>query len=458
MNQQNIPILRAGTTYESLDKMELTDHRSGQPVTSVSMANAGLIRRDARQAKQSHAALRQLPTERILDISKLAGELFLNEKLPVSAKDKTQSPEDYIESLSATTGLPHTLCRLNMKKIYQVFTEMPTILEGLTREIDNRVLDEGIIERSGIPLCFFPVTQTLGIVLPSNSPGVNTLWMPAIALKIPVVLKPGREEPWTPCRIIQAFLAAGCPATAFSFYPTDHQGADAIMDTCERSLIFGDKNTIKRYANNPAVQVHGPGRSKVLVGEDQIDSWDDYVDILVKSVLDNGGRSCINTSAIIVPSHGDQIAEALAERLGQIEAYPTTHNNAALAGFANPKVAEVIDQMINEGLTQNGATDITGAHREGTRLVTVEGSTYLLPTVIRCKSFEHPLANQEFLFPYTSVVEIPQNQMLGQIGPSLVVTAITENRSFIEQLLSSPFIDRLNLGPIPTTEVEWPRA
>ena len=56
--------------------------------------------------------------------------------------------------------------------------------------------------------------------MPSNSPAVNSLWLPAIALKIPVMIKPGREEPWTPYRLIQAFIAAGCPAEAFGFYPT----------------------------------------------------------------------------------------------------------------------------------------------------------------------------------------------------------------------------------------------
>jgi hypothetical protein len=72
-----------------------------------------------------------------------------------------------------------------------------------------------------------------------------------------------------------------------------------------------------------------------------------------------------------------------------------------------------------------------------------------------CDSFEHPLANREFLFPYASVVQVPQSEMLKQIGPSLVVTAITEDPAFQEQLLESPLIQRLNLGPIPTMKISW---
>jgi hypothetical protein len=87
--------------------------------------------------------------------------------------------------------------------------------------------------------------------------------------------------------------------------------------------------------------------------------------------------------------------------------------------------------------------------------VTFEGGTYLRPTVIHCDSFAHPLANREFLCPYASVVEVAQTEMLKQIGPSLVVTAITDDPGFREALLESSLIERLNLGPISTMQVSW---
>jgi hypothetical protein len=79
----------------------------------------------------------------------------------------------------------------------------------------------------------------------------------------------------------------------------------------------------------------------------------------------------------------------------------------------------------------------------------------LRPTVVLCDSFTHPLANREFLFPYASVVEVPQAGILKQIGPSLVVTAITEQPGFQEQLLECPHIERLNFGAIPTMRISW---
>jgi acyl-CoA reductase-like NAD-dependent aldehyde dehydrogenase len=291
------------------------------------------------------------------------------------------------------------------------------------------------------------------VVLPSNSPGVNSLWIPAIPLKIPVVLKPGREEPWTPFRIIQAFIAAGVPEEAFSFYPTDHEGSGTVMDVCNRALIFGDVGTVQRYAGNPGVSVHGPGWSKVLIGEDQVDRWPEFVDLIVDSIAENGGRSCVNASAILVPRHADEIGEAVAKKLSAIEPLSYTDERATLAGFANPKMAEYIDAAIEQDLS--GAEELTAKYRSGPRKVELEGSTYLRPTLIRCPNFQHPLAGKEFLFPYASLTEVPQDRMLETMGPSLVVTVISEDPAFIEAAIASPNIDRLNIGPLPTTRVQW---
>ena len=128
--------------------------------------------------------------------------------------------------------------------------------------------------------------------------------------------------------MIQAFIAAGCPAEAFGFYPTDHEGAAEILRGCGRALVFGDKSTTAQYANNPAIQVHGPGFSKILIGEDQIERWPEFIDLMVASIADNGGRSCINASAVVVPKYAAEIADALAQKLGPVAPLPAQDENA----------------------------------------------------------------------------------------------------------------------------------
>jgi hypothetical protein len=447
--------LRHGRAYESLDKAHLLDHRNGTPLASISQANAGIIRKDLRAMSDSRDALKRFTLAQLLEICSKAGDQFLTGTLPLGDQGHTQSPEAYVQTLSATSGLPYLMVRRNMAKIHHALTNMRAVLNGLTRGLDLAILDKGYGEQAGTPVSYYPTTYSLGLVMPSNSPAVNSLWLPAIPLRIPVTIKPGREEPWTPYRLIQAFIAAGCPAEAFGFYPTDHEGAGAILKLSGRALIFGDKNTTERFANNPAVQIHGPGFSKILIGDDQIERWPEFIDLMASSISDNGGRSCINASAVVVPKYGAEIADALAQKLGPVNPLPADHENPRLSGFANPKMADHIDAAIEEDLKIPGAEDVTAKYRDGTRKVTFEGGVYLRPTIVRCDSFAHPLANREFLFPYASVVEVPQAKMLKQIGTSLVITAITKDPTFTDQLLESPLIERLNLGPISTMNISW---
>jgi hypothetical protein len=456
----HIPVLRAGLSYPSLDVAEIAAVGSGVPAVRISQANSGLIRRDLLATARARETLARVPAAKRVAFTKRAGELFLNQTLPVGDGGQTQSPDDYVLQLASTSGLPHSLIRRNMARLGAVFFEIEKVLGGLTRGLDLEVLDRGYGQQHGVPVSYSAVGDSLGVILPSNSPAVNALWIPAIALGVPVVLKPGREEPWTPWRVIQAFMAAGCPAEAFSFYPTSHEGSSAIIRRAGRVMLFGDDKTVAQYANDPRVEVHGSGRSKILFGEDKIDDWPAHLAMMAESIAANSGRSCINASAIIVPRHGTEIAEALAKELLDMVPRAPEDPEATLSGFANPVMAEMIDGAIEDGLKEAGAEDVSrrlrvAANGPSARRATRDGMNYLLPTVVRCDSFDHGLANREFLFPYCSVIEMPQAEMLETIGPSLVVTAVTDDSAWIPQLLSAPHIDRLNIGSLPTSKIDW---
>jgi hypothetical protein len=59
------------------------------------------------------------------------------------------------------------------------------------------------------------------------------------------------------------------------------------------------------------------------------------------------------------------------------------------------------------------------------------------------------------MFPFVSVVQCPEAKMLQAIGPTLVCSAITCNPAFRRSLLDAVHIDRLNLGPVPTIQLNW---
>jgi acyl-CoA reductase-like NAD-dependent aldehyde dehydrogenase len=442
----HIPILRRGQPYRSVETSRTPNMRTGQPFVEISQANVGLIRRDLLKQAESRAALDAFTTAQLLDICRRAADIFANDTLPLG--DTPQTPQDYVEQLSATTGLPYVLVRNNMAKIRGVMAEMEQVLRGLTRGVNLEVLDRG---HSG-GLSYFPRAHTLGVVLPSNSPGVHSLWIPAVALKTALVLKPGSAEPWTPFRVIQALIKAGAPPEAFHFYPSDHAGAAEILRSSGRGMVFGDVSTTKLYANDPRIEVHGPGFSKVLLGDDEADNWEKHINVIAASIADNSGRSCVNASGGWTPRHGAAIADALAEKLSSIQPKPADDPEAQLAPFADPNVAKRISAMIDEGLMDPGAREAT---QRPARVAEHAKCTYLLPSLIHCDSPDHTLANREFLFPFAAVVECPQSEMVHRIGPSLVVTAITNDENFKRSLLNSPHVGRLNFGPIATNRISW---
>lgn len=449
-----IPALRLGQPYTSLEKATLVHHVTGEPVAEVSQVTGSAISRDLMsKAALARKQLARIPVGDLFGMYAQAADYFLTGTLPCG--DTEQSFDDYLRCLSATTGSPAVLCRRNAEKVGFVLKNVETVLTGLTRGLDLRVLDRGFVVQDGRMNCFYPTADAFGAILPSNSPGVHSLWAPAVALKMPIVLKPGREEPWTPFRVLQAFIKAGIPAGVLGFYPTDHAGAADILRNCGRSMLFGDTGTTDPYKNDPRVEIHGPGLSKVILGADAAERWPDYLDVMAESITANGGRSCINASAVWTPAHGRAIAEALAERLAKVKARPWDDPQAELAAFANPQVAEALNNMVEIGLQEPGAADVTLRLRGSPRLVREGRCAWILPTVLYCDSYQHPLANKEFLFPFASVIECPQRDILKRIGPTLAVMALTDDEAFARDLLDSPHVERLNLGPIPTTRLTW---
>lgn len=445
----HIPILRAGRSYKSLKTVRVPHIKTGELLVEVSQANTGLIAKDLHDLPYHRQQLAQYSVTDLIDMCKKAAQLFTSADLPLDGS--SQSPTDYIKQVSGTTGLPETLCQENMAKIQGVLENIETVLDGLTRGLDMQILDSGWGRQNGRYLSYVCETDALGAVLPSNSPGVHSLWIPAVPLKVPLVLKPGREEPWTPYRITQAFMVAGVPPETFSFYPTDYPGANEILYRCGRSMLFGGGSTVAPWVNDPRVEIHGPGRSKIIIHEEQNANWKQYLDLIVESVSKNGGRSCINASGVWITQHGYDIANAVAQHLAGIVPKPLDHPDAGIAAWANPKAAHSISSLIDRHLKEPGATELT----TGDRVIEVDGCTFLRPTVIWCEDPEHPLANTEFPFPFVSVVEVSTTDLVQSIGGTLVATVITDHEKLIQELLSTPFVDRLNIGAIPTNKISW---
>lgn len=448
----HIPVSRWGEPYKSLDIDKVTHFATGEVLAEVSRANGGLVERDMRHAPRARQVLREIPIKDILKMVKKAGELYAKAELPLG--DGSQTPDQFARMQSATTGLPEHMCKFNMEKNEFVLANMDKILDSLTRGLDLDFLSRGYgVEARGVPLSYQAQSPVLGMVLPSNSPGVHTLWLPIIPMQVGLVLKPGPQEPWTPYRMTQAFIQAGIPKQAIAIYPGLGDVGAAVLQHCPRSLIFGGTATVEQYKGNPRVQAHGPGFSKILLGDDMVDQWEKYVDIMADSIFINSGRGCINCSGIWVSRHGKKIAEAIAAKIGPVQPLPPEDPKSALAAFTVPNQADAINSQIDNDLKEPGVHDMTG--KFGSRLVKKERCDYLRPTVIYCENPDVAVAKKEYMFPFATVVECPQAQMLQKMGPTLVCSAITQDAKFQRELTDATHIDRLNLGALKTIALNW---
>jgi acyl-CoA reductase-like NAD-dependent aldehyde dehydrogenase len=109
--------------------------------------------------------------------------------------------------------------------------------------------------------------------------------------------------------------------------------------------------------------------------------------------------------------------------------------------------------MIESDLQAGGVTHAT--ERFGPRLVETERCAYLRPTIAHCASSDCEIAKKEFMFPFATVVQCPESDMLAKIGTTLVGTVITRNPELIRAATDATHIDRLNVGPTPTTRLNW---
>jgi len=448
-----LPVLRWGQPYTSMDADDVVHFQTGEPIARVSRANGGLIQRDMRRAQRARDLLREIPIDELIARVAKAGELYASAELPMG--DGRQTPDDFVHAQSASTGLPERLCRANMKKNMFVLAEMRRILTSLTRGLDLQVLTSGYGEERGVPISYQAQTPVLGLVLPSNSPGVHTLWLPIIPMQIGLVLKPGPQEPWTPFRMAEAFFEAGVPREAISIYPGEADVGAAVLGSCDRSLVFGGQPTVDRYRGNPKVQAHGPGFSKIVLGDDEVDRWESHLDVMVDSVFANSGRGCINCSGIWASRHTREIADALAKRLAAVRPLPADHPEASLAAFTVPGLADAVSQSIDRDLQAPGVTDMSARHRDSPRVIKEGRAEYLLPTIVHSSTTDAAIVQKEYLFPFATVVECPQDQMIAAMGQTLVCSAITNDQSFRRQLVDAVNIDRLNLGPVPTIQLNW---
>ena len=397
----HLPILRHGVPYKSLDVVTVPHYQTREPFVEISQANAGLIRRDLRPERQARrgAGAGAVPFARLIAMCSEAADHFLNDTLPLG--DGEQSPDDYVLQLSATTGMPHALVRRNMQRVAGVMREMRTVLGGLTRGLDLVVLDTGIGEHEGHVLSFYPRTRRARRRPAEQLAGRAFAVGAGDRAEDAAGAEAGQRRAVDAVPDRAGVHQGRLPARGVQLLPggSRRRGRDPAPDRTEH--VLRRRGGGGRWEGDPRVELHGPGYSKVLIGDDMLATPgsstrpDRRIDRrqrrpFVRERLGRvGGRVARR-----------EVAEASRRAAGAIVPRAADDEEAGLAPFADPRVAPSASRADRRGLRDAGRARGHAANRgHGPRLAKFDGSTYLLPTVVLCDSAEHPLANREFLFP-----------------------------------------------------------
>ena len=82
----NIPVIRWGKPYESLEVDEVLHFMTGEPIAKVGQANGGLLQRDMHKAQNARNVLRDIPCSELIERIKKAAKKYLNRRKYVDAR------------------------------------------------------------------------------------------------------------------------------------------------------------------------------------------------------------------------------------------------------------------------------------------------------------------------------------------------------------------------------------
>lgn len=414
--------------YTSIETAALVGF-DGSQVGAATITPAVLVHDVARR---SSARLRALAVRDVLDVFARAADAF------EAGQPDGLEPEAYARSASLTSGLPLPVVRRQSLGLFPpALRAMKCFLEvqspgGLD------VFDTHLYEAAGIRIGLVPRGHNAGFVMPGNHPSVHFMWLSALAMKMPVVVRPSNDDLFTPYRLVRALLDAGLPDDAIAFVPGGHALVDTIVQACPLTVLFGGPALAERYASNRNVRIHGPGRSKVVVLDNA--DFDGAVRTVTRLVMDDGGRGCINGSAVIVEGDAHPLAGAVAEVLRQVPVMSPLADDARL-GAARPDEARMYNALIDSRLGGGAIEHTPGAAH---RVADVDGVPVMRPTVIEVESFEHPLVGLELPFPFVVFAPARSRRDIPRAARnSLAVVVAGDDDLLVRDLLLEPTIDKV---------------
>jgi hypothetical protein len=375
VNAIEIDIFRRGTTYRSHDRETV---RLGDMSIDIGIAPPLMLNDDSRWLRQQIPRLPPLPPlaiRRYMIHSALT--LFRSGNIS-TATFSTQSPDDFFEILQRGCGLPRTLT-----------DRWIDLLCSRVDQIDPASQSGGDIELVSLPANTFVCLEACFAALLRS----EAVW-----------IRPSRREPFSTARFLGCLVEAGWPAIRLGMYPTRHDGLLACVDVADRAVVFGGHELPKALDCRNHVKVHGPGRTRALIGRDiDIDRASRW---LTGAIASQSGRFCTNVGTVLCAGDIDSLGVAVATALDQISLDSSADKYYPQAMPTNR--ADALRQA-DWVVSRMRPDDVLLTSRP--ILVETSGGIALAPSLIRLgRPEDHPLIGMELPFPVACIGEVPERR------------------------------------------------
>jgi acyl-CoA reductase-like NAD-dependent aldehyde dehydrogenase len=420
--------------YHARERMTITDV-AGNPVAELSLVPRLFVTR-------AMAALRK------------AGSPPLDERLAAIARAGEAHAKGIVDGMSAAdhelivsrvSGMPISVVRATAEAIARSAAEVYRSVH-VARPIGAVADWRDPLTRTGSGV-WTRRGEVFAVHAPGNHPGVHAGWLEALALGYRVAVRPSRRDPFTPHRLISALRAAGFSDDQVVLLPTDYEAADEILRGADLAMAYGGEDVMRKYAGLSTMLPQGPGRSKILLTADI--EWREHIDVIVASISEEGGRACVNATAVFAQGDTSPVAQAIAQRLAAIPSLPPEDEHAVLPVLPATEARKLERYLLAKAqgtrawLGGDGIVDELG-----------DGSAVLRPAVHQLERPDAAQAGVELSFPCVWVAPWSPQAGIEPLKDTLVLTVLTEDDRLVDALVAEPTISNVYIGDHPTHWME----
>lgn len=421
------PAIIMGTDKISLDTKNIYDYY-GNFLSEISCIPSLAIPKIVNDQRNAYI---ELKIDTLVSIIKKAGQILTTDTI------LNESPEDYYKKFVVSTGLPKSCAINGLELLGEKMKNIDKIMEYEIPYTSIGNFELKLLKNRENYLAASQFGKILGVIAPSNHPAVHISWVTALALKYSIIVKPGKDDPFTPARIIKSLLIAGLPKELISMVPMEHSSIDKFISLCDKTIVYGKHQNAEEVGQSNVI-LRGVGNSKVYVDYEDSQLFDKAFEVVYNSVIHDGGRRCTNASAVIVKGNAKEFAYKLAQKMN-CELEDPLSITARVSCFKKLEDAKNIDRYID--VNSNSFEDISYDISNLRRLQIMNGVAFLRPTVLLCKDTS-PMFCKELPFPFVTISSCEEN-VDKALSNSLAVSLVTNDGTIISDCMENPSIRKV---------------